>query len=242
MPPVFVLILWGIVGAVIASVGAVVLGGGAAFLTRRAGRKRWPVVIAASLLPFVCLVSAFVMLLFTGFINQAFLNRDLGFGDSWRTPLPNGYAISMIDVLDHGTVYNPKTQPYRDGISSQSDTIFNVKTMQVAGPYIIVAALKEGDGPDKKGTAADSFVIIDTRTGAQTSYADEQELGRAAKENGVTMDLRPIEEVYGQYRFTWFDKTAWSVFAIPPVILFVILVIWVRKLRRSSRFVRLAEA
>lgn len=147
----------------------------------------------------------------------------------------------MIDVLDNGTVYNLKTQPHEDGISSQSDTIFNVRTMQVAGPYIIVVALKEGDGPDTKDAAADSFVIIDTRTGAQTSYANEQELERAAKEIGVTLNLRPIEQVYGEYRFTWFDKTAWCVFAIPPAILFVILVIWVRRVRSSRRLVRLAE-
>ena len=40
--------------------------------------------------------------------------------------MPNGYALTMIDTTDQGTVYNPKTQPVTGGLTSQDHVVFGV--------------------------------------------------------------------------------------------------------------------
>jgi hypothetical protein len=106
-----VLLLWLVVGTVLTAIGAAILAGTTGLLTRGITNGRRKVIIAAALLPFVCLCWAGVVFVFQAVINEGLLHRDLGLGDTWHAPLPNGYQIMMIDVTDQGMVYNPKTQP-----------------------------------------------------------------------------------------------------------------------------------
>src|SRR5580692_4593570 len=104
-----VLLLWAVVGTVVAAIGAVTLGWITAVLTRRIANNRRKVIVAASLFPLVCLGWGGAMFVFQAVVNEGLLHRDLGLGDTWHAPLPNGYQIMMIDVTDQGWVYNPKT-------------------------------------------------------------------------------------------------------------------------------------
>lgn len=92
-----VLLMWLVVGLVVAGVGAVVLISIARVLTRRvtAGRRR--IVVAAGLLPFICLGWEGCVFVVQAIVNEGFLRRDLGLGDTWHAPLPNGYQVMMID-------------------------------------------------------------------------------------------------------------------------------------------------
>ncbi len=45
--------------------------------------------------------------MFQEVINETVHHRDAGLGDTWRCPLPNGYALMMIDVTDQGWVPTP---------------------------------------------------------------------------------------------------------------------------------------
>jgi hypothetical protein len=57
-------------------------------------------------------------------------HRDPGIGDGWVCPLPNGYAIGMIDFTDRGYVYK-ETQD----INSRN-ALVNVCLLQIAGHYM----------------------------------------------------------------------------------------------------------
>lgn len=63
---------------------------------------------------------------FQAIVNEIVLHRDPGLGDTWHCPLPNGYALLMIDVMDHGWVYNPKTQP-GDSVTEREDSVAGVR-------------------------------------------------------------------------------------------------------------------
>jgi len=139
-PELFVLVM---LGAVMVCVGVPLLGGAAYFLTAGVKNGRRKVVITASLLPVVCVVWGASVLWVEGSINQNWLNRDAGYGDMWACPLPNGYALMMIDDPDVGVLYNTKTQTLKSGVAwgtGFDDTIGGVRTLQVEGPYIFGGA------------------------------------------------------------------------------------------------------
>src|SRR6185503_3082471 len=106
-----VLVFWAVVGILIASVGSLTLAGATTLLTRRVPARRRRAILAAGIFPFVCLGWGACVFVFQGVVNEALLDRDIGIGDTWHAPLPNGFQIMMIDVTDQGLVYNPKTQP-----------------------------------------------------------------------------------------------------------------------------------
>jgi len=125
-----VLLFWLVVGSVFAVTGATTLAGSTSRLTRGATNGRRKIIIAAGLFPFVCLCWAGLIFLFQALVNEGLLHRDLGLGDTWHAPLPNGYQILMIDVPDQGLVYNPKTQP-GPGVSEREDAIDGVRNVQL---------------------------------------------------------------------------------------------------------------
>ena len=43
----------------------------------------------------------------------------------------------MIDLTDEGWVYDPKTQIVPDSVSDQDDAVPDVRTLQIAGRYIL---------------------------------------------------------------------------------------------------------
>ncbi len=101
---IFVLFFWAIVGGVLAALGAATLGGAAAILTRGVSTSGRQVIRAARLFPFACLGWLGLVFVFQAVVNEGFLHRDLGIGDTWHAPLPNGYQVMMIDVTNSGTV------------------------------------------------------------------------------------------------------------------------------------------
>jgi hypothetical protein len=106
----FVLLILAIVGAMVAGIAVLVFGFATAYLTREAPHGRKALILVASLLPLVCFGWVPAVFACQAVINETVLHRDAGLGDTWRCPLPNGYALLMIDTTGHGFVYNPKTQ------------------------------------------------------------------------------------------------------------------------------------
>ena len=229
----FVLLIWVVVGIVLACVGMLVMGVLATFLTRKATRDRSLAVLASLAFPFACLGWAVLLFVFQAFVNGA-IHRDPGLGDTWTCPLPNGYAIVMIDVTDYGWVYNPKTQP-DGGVTEQDDAVAGVVTVQVTGPYIL-------GGVDSRSPTAlesdlnhiDSYFILDTKIGKKTAYSTADGLRGAAQSLGINLNLQPIRAVYSRYRCTWFDTFVGILLCLPPPIYFAILVGRIRKLRQSA--------
>jgi hypothetical protein len=229
----FVIIIWVVIGSILAGIGACVCGGVTAFLTRGAKDSRGKVVLAACAFPFACLVWAGIVFVIQAAVNIGLLHRDPGIGDGWDCPLPNGYAISMIDVTDQGTVYNPKTQTVPGGISSQDDVADCVRIMQVTPRYILGGV--DSKAYDHLGTNSDQidgYFILDTQVGKRTDIPTLDVLHLAASQLGIQLNLEPIATIYSRYRFTWFDILSAFLLFAPPLIVAGLMVRWILRLRR----------
>lgn len=230
----FVLIFWAVIGSILTGIGAAVFAAAAAFFTRgvKGGRRR--VIIAAGLFPFLCLGWGACVFVFQAVVNEGLLHRDVGLGDTWHSPLPNGYQIMMIDVTDQGWVYNPKTQP-GSGIGERDDAIAGVRTIQVAGQYILGGTdSKAFDHLGQETNTVDGYFLLDTPAGKHATFSTFDALRARAAELNITPNLLPIYSVYSRYRFSWFDVLAGLLFCVPPLAGTVLLIVWVRRLRHSQ--------
>lgn len=228
----FVLIFWAIVGSILAVIGAGVYGGAAAFFTRGVKEGRRKVIVAAALLPFLCLGWGACVFVFQAVVNETLLHRDLGIGDTWHSPLPNGYQIMMIDVTDQGWVYNPKTQP-EGTVGEGDDAIGGVRTIQVAGRYILGGTdSKAFDNLGQETKPIDGYFLLDTQAGKHTTFTSFEALRGKAAELNITPNLQPIYSVYSKYRFGWFDVFVGLLLCLPPIAGTVLLILWILHLRR----------
>jgi len=219
---------------VVAGIGLLVLGGATAFFTRGVTKDRRKVIVAACLFPFACFAWAGIVFVFQAIVNEGVLQRDLGLGDTWHCPLPNGYRIMMIDVADQGWVYNPKTQHSKSAVGEQEDAVAGVRTVQVAGRYILGGADTSAFAHlGQDSNHVDSYFLLDTQTGKRTQFQSYATLRGAAQRLGIEAKLEPINSVYSRYRFSWFDVFVGFLFCVPPLVGGFLLVRWVLRLRRT---------
>lgn len=228
-----VLLVWAVAGLIVAGVGSLMFGAVATYFTRDVARDRRKAVIAAAAFPFVCLGWAGAVFVFQAFINGEVLHRDPGLGDSWECPLPNGFAIMMIDVTDQGCVYNPKTQAGNGGVGEQEDAVFGVRDLQVAGRYILGGADSRSFQHFGGKVEVDSYFLLDTGTGKRQTFSTFEELRTTAGQKGIQLALQPIADVYSKYRFTYFDVFVGLLLCLPPLLLAWLIVRWIVRLRRS---------
>jgi hypothetical protein len=234
----FVLAFWAIVGGAGACIGALALRSLTSILTReeRVGPYktfRTRALRIATVLPFACLMWAGAVFVLQAVINATYLHRDIGIGDSSYCPLPNGYSILLIDVDDQGTVYNPKTQLRDDSVADKEDAVSGVRSIQVAGVYILGAAdSRYSEHFAQNNPTLDRYFILDTRTGTRTDFKTDSALRETASKLGVNLSLEPISKLYSRYRFTWFDIAAALLLVLPPVIAVALLARSILRLRR----------
>jgi hypothetical protein len=232
----FVLMFWAIAGTIVAGVGVLFFGGATGFLTRgaRTGRRR--VILAASAFPFVCLGWAGTVFVFQALVNELLLHRDPGLGDTWHCPLPNGYSLLMIDLMDQGWVYNPKTQP--ESVTEREDSIAGVRKLQVAGRYILGASDSKWFGSEESDSnRVDAFFLMDTQSGSHVAFSDYDKLKTEAARLGIRVDLEPIAQVYSTYRFTWFEVFVGYLLVVPLAAIAFLILRWVGRVRRSGELV-----
>jgi len=235
---VFVLLAWAVVGGVLAGVAALFLGGAVAHLTRGAEHGRKRLIAFVCLFPFMCLAWAGAVFAFQAVVNETFFQRDPGLGDAWNCPLPNGYALLMIDTTNEGWVYNPKTQP-GETVSTQEDAIAGVRVLQVAGRYILGGSDSSFPDEEDRSDRIDSYFLLDTQTGRQTKFLDYEALRAKAQNLGIPTKLEPIGSIYSRYRFTWFDIFAGLLFVIPVLVGGLSMLRWTLRVRRARREVSL---
>jgi hypothetical protein len=226
----FVLIFWAVVGAVVGSISAGVLAAITSFLTRGTTQGRRKLVIFAALLPFACLAWAGTVFVFQAAVNEGLLHRDLGLGDGWHAPLPNGYQVSFIDVTDQGSIC-PIAQG-DDGCTSPS--ISGVRLLEMAGPNLLGAADSQWFRHlGQQTSAVDQYFILDTRDGRKTAFTGLDQLKTKATTLGISLRLEPIYSIYSRYRFTSFDHFALCLLVLPPTGAVALLGYWVIRLRRT---------
>jgi hypothetical protein len=228
----FVLFFWSVIGVLLAIVATNILRAAATFLTRKATKDRRKVILAVGLFPWLCLGWGGAVFLFQAEVNETVFHRDPEIGDAWECPLPNGYALLMIDVPDQGFVYNPKTQPAGSIVGEQEDAVAGVRVLQLAGRYI-VGGTDSSVGQMGKGQV-DSYFLLDTMTGRHTRFSLLDDLRSASLPLGIQLNLEAIGRVYSRYRYTWFDVLAEALFCGPPLLAMAFLGLWIMKLRRTG--------
>jgi hypothetical protein len=222
----FVLIAWIVIGSVVAAIGALALWGLVGYLTRQARQPRGRLLSLAAALPFLSLAWAAIVFVFQATINVALLHRDIGIGDGFECPLPDGYALTFIDTTEIGTVYK----------DNSNNGIQNVRFLQLADPYIIAASdSKAFDHFGQQTAVVDTYSLIDTRNGHRTQFTDVAALRQAAERLHITVSISPIGDLYSKYRFTWFDGFAAILLIVPPALGVVWLFRWTLQVRRNTR-------
>lgn len=223
MGPLFVLLIWAFVGGILSLIGGLVLAGLVSLLTRgvESGRKR--AIFIAGCLPaigcgylFVCLVIFSAWSLARG--------RDMGWGDSWDTPILGSYHLQMIDLTDEATVYNQSdSRVYQDGqVRGSSDdpgVIFRVRRLEVRPPFLFGTASPDAAFTERPIKSPETlFFVLDTRSGTRTNDPTLNALQADAQRFGGPLKLEPVDVVYSRYRYGKADLIPGIAFAIPPLI------------------------
>jgi len=226
-----VLIFYTIVLTVAAAAGAAVLGSIAYVLTKHSAWKR--PVVASTLFPFICVAFAGGWFVTYALVNDEVFHRDPMLGDGWETPLPNGYALMMIDTTDQGTVYNPKTQGSDGSVVERDDAVFGVRQLQVS-KNLIFGARDSGyfDRIGQDSKIVDAYFELNTDKKTHIEYRSLNELQQQAGSEGVALHLREFQSVFADFRTTWFDYFAFAVLVLVPMAAFTLLARWVWSLRR----------
>lgn len=229
---VFVLFFYAFVLTIAASVAAAVLVVVVLKLIPQTAILRKRAVVVAALFPFACVAYAGAWFIAYAIINDVCFHCDPGLGDTWLTPLPNGYSLMMIDTTDRGTVYNPKTQPADGSVVSRDDAVFGVRELQVSGNLIFGARDSQYFGRiDQESTAVDSWFELNTRTESHSEFSSLNDLQKRASAEGVQLNLRSFSQVFSLYRTTWFDYSSGAILLLVLLLAFCLLVRWVWRIR-----------
>ncbi len=229
MGPMFILMFWALAATVLSVIGGAVLGGTVWLLTRKLIRGRKRAITIAALLPAAGFAYLFCCVAIFAIWSMA-QGKDMGWGDSWDTAVLANYNIEMIDVTDHGVLYNRADKNVSDGDGSlhfnpsDRDVIDGVRRLQVADPYIFGAV-----GPDdfaRQGAPSpeNRFFIMDTRSNSRTDYPSLADLDNAARSLRSPLALQPTEAVYNQHRYSRLDLLLGGLLALPPIVVAIILV------------------
>lgn len=229
-----VLIVYAVALTIAASVASIVLGGAAYALLRHSTAKRKRAVRASITFPFLCVAFAGGWFAIYAITNYTVFHRDPGLGDGWDTPLPNGYALMMIDTTDQGAVYKPMSKS-GDRFNESDHKVDGVRQLQVSKNLIFGARDTGYFGRiGQESTFVDSYFELDTTKDTYQEFKTIEELRQQAANQGVSVQLRPFDSVFGDYRTTWFDYLSAIILLLVPAVGFFLLSRWIWRMRRSS--------
>ena len=88
-------------------------------------------------------------------VISGLLSVDIGFGDSWKAPLPNGYQLISVDMPDNGSIYKDDDH--------STEGIDGVRQIEVIGDTVI-------------GLSSNKYFLLDTKIHKVTYYPSVLEL------------------------------------------------------------------
>jgi len=172
----------------------------------------------AFILPFASLGWAVVVFVLYAFINEGLLHRSPGLGDSANCPLPNGYAIAIVDAT--AILFNPRTQGGNslggNSLTDGPDAAMPLVRLQVAGNNMFGSTAFNQSSYEQGNPAIEKFFALNARSGSKTVYETEEQLHAVAASVGVVLKLEPYGAIYDRYEYTWFDAFALVLLFGPP--------------------------
>ena len=158
------LVIWLVIFAVIAAILGVI---GVAvvypFLSKNARRRK---MLLTFLTPIIGIASYVGSSVIAMIIISELLNVDLGFGDSWKAPLPNGYQLISVDMPDNGSIY--KDDDHR------TEGIDGVQQIEVIGDSVI-------------GLSSNKYFLLDTKIHKVTYYPSVFELQKSVRKSNIAL-------------------------------------------------------
>jgi hypothetical protein len=230
---------WCVKGTILATALAVLAGVLTAVYVPRGRPRRTRLILWTCAFPFACLAWFLALFVFQAYVNETMLYRDPRVGPIWQAPLPNGYAVLMIDEHHDGTVFNPKTH-FSNSSNSEihpdgTDAVSGVRVIQIAGNKILGGAGPIGQySSSATRERVDSYFVLDTEAHTRANFDSYDALARASQAFGVQPKLEPLFRVYKRYRYTWFDALVIALFLIPVLGVGLLLVRRVRLLGISA--------
>ncbi|HEY2820596.1 MAG TPA: hypothetical protein VGJ06_06095 [Candidatus Acidoferrum sp.] len=214
------IVSWCFKGTIIATLLAVLAGTLTAICIPRGRARRTRHILWACVYPFAVLSWFLAVFVFQAYVNESVLYRDAGIGHTWQTPLPNGYAVLLLDERHDGTVFDPNTH-FANTSNNEihpngPDAVSGVRVVQIAGNKILGGAgpIGQYSSPASRNRI-DSYFLLDTGSHTRTDFANYDALTQTAQALGIQPNLEPLYRVYKNYRYTWFDLTALALFLIP---------------------------
>jgi hypothetical protein len=234
------IVSWSVKGTILALAFAVLAGAVTAVRVPRGRPGRTRVILWTCVYPFAALAWFLSVFVFQAYVNEALLYRDPWIGHTQQTPLPNGYAVLLIDEDHDGTVFNPATH-FTVGSSDDvhpdgPDAVSGVRVLQIAGNRILGGAgpLGQYSSPATRDRI-DYFFLLDTDAHTRANFQTYDALTQAANQFSIQPQLQPIVSVYDRYRFTWFDLSAIALFLVPALGAAFAILRRIRRLRRPTR-------
>jgi hypothetical protein len=209
----FVLLVWGIVGVILAGGAALSLVWVVRVVAVRTGRVKRGWFVTAAALPFVSLAYAASVFVAYGVYCEVVRDVDLGFGDSARVPLGHGYRLVMIDTAEPFIVAPDNRQMH-----------WGLKRVGATEDFIA--------GEDERG-----FFVITSRQRAEQTLSSESDLKTALPSGiGDRLQLLPPDDFYQQHRWGWPDIVAVLLIVVPPLAAFSLLALrFARSLSAADR-------
>lgn len=140
--------------------------------------KRKRKILLAFLTPGLAIGIWVVVSIVTMLISSEVYNVDIGIGDTWSAPLPNGYEIYSIDTPEIGQIEKITNE---DGITTFTETV-SASQLQIIGDTVI--------GRYQKG----EYFLLDTRTDSITFHATIELL--QSELNGNKVELMENSDYY----------------------------------------------
>ena len=214
------IVSWCFKGTILALALAVLAGAATAIRVPRGRPGRTRLILWTCVYPFAVFAWFLAVFVFQAYVNEALLYRDPWIGHTRQTPLPNGYAVMLIDEDHDGTVFNPSTH-FTAGSTDDvhpdgPDAVSGVRVLQIAGNKILGGAgpLGQYSFPASRNRI-DYFFLLDTDAHTRANFQTYDALTQAANQLNIQPQLQPIFGVYERYRFTWFDLSAIALFLVP---------------------------
>lgn len=158
------LVIWLVIFAVIAAILGVI---GVAvvypFLSKKARKRK---MLLTFLTPIVGIASYVGSSVIAMIIISELLNVDIGFGDSWKAPLPNGYQLISVDVPDNGSIYKDDDH--------HAESIDGVQQIKVIGDSVI-------------GLSGNKYFLLDTKIHKVTYYPSVFELQKSVRKSNIAL-------------------------------------------------------
>jgi hypothetical protein len=230
---------WCVKGTILASALAVLAGVLTAVSVPSGRPRRTRLILWTCVFPFACVAWFLALFVFQAYVNETVFYRDPRVGHIWQAPLPNGYAVLLIDEKHDGTVFNPKTH-FSSNSNSEihpdgPDAVSGVRVIQIAGNRILGGAgpIGQYSSPSAR-ERVDSYFVLDTDAHTRANFDTYDALTQASQAFGVQPKLEPLFRVYKRYRYTWFDALAVALALIPAFGVGLLLVRRVLRLSKSA--------